>query len=309
MEKFNFFKKTEEGYSNSKKEVNDNLLIKIEDKALFVKENNIETFEDWSKKTFEEKISILIKLDAIPGNFDHFEDGYVENLKNKIKEDFNKNKENTTQELDRSYDFFMRVIQYPNYKEQSKLLYQKESKNFAEDMDGSELKKFYEYSEHKYPEELLNLKPEVLECLQKEAENDKRSDRFNYLLSPLESLKQNGVVKLSDWYNKSIDEKRKILSSSKYFMGGKYASSMGNKIQSVLKFGKDKYNAYLDQCFYSTIHRSSEVLYWKNQTINQEINKEELLGIARKNLEKKAEDKFNERVKELIKKINKENIN
>jgi hypothetical protein len=299
MEKFNFFKKSTENDFSTKKENKDNLLTNLEDKLSFLKENNIENFEDWSQKTTEEKISFLIKLNAIPGNFNHFEDGYVENLKDKIRGDLNKNKENTTKELDKDYDFFMRVIQYPSYEEQSKRLYPEESKNLADDMDGSELKKFYEYSEHRYPEELLNLKPEVLESLKKEAENNKRTDEFDYLLSPLESLKQNGVTKLSDWYNKSIDEKRKILSSSQHFMGGEHSSSMGSKIQNILKFGEDKYNNYLDQCFYSTIHRSPEVLYWKNQTINQEINKDKLLGIARRNLEKRAESKFNEQVKEL----------
>ena len=300
MEKFNFFKKTEKENPSSKKETNNNLLIKLEDKVSFVKENNIGNFEDWSKKTFEEKMSILIKLDAIPGNFDHFEDRYIENSKNKIKEDFNKNKENAIQKLDRCYDFFMRVIQYPNYKEQSKLLYPEESKNFADNRSGSELKKLYEYSEHKYPEELLNLKPEVLKCLEKE---NKKNEGIYNMLSILGSLKRNGVTRLSDWYNKKIDDKRKILSSSEYFMGGKNAISMGNKIQSILKFGKDKYEAYLDQCFYSTIYYLSEILYLQNQRINQILNKERLLEISIENLDKKAEGIFKEAENVFLKKV------
>ncbi|MCX6754537.1 MAG: hypothetical protein NTU81_01775 [Candidatus Nomurabacteria bacterium] len=298
MEKFNIFNKTEVDNSASKKETENNLSVKLEDKISFVKENNVETFEDWSQKTFEEKMSILVNLDAIPYNFDHFDNNYVENLKNKITEDFNKDNDNASLELDRNYDFFMRLIQYPNYIEKSKILYPGESKSLAEGMENSDFKKFYEYSEHKYPEELLNLKPEVIECLKKESENN---NKLIEILSPLDALKNNGIKNLSEWYNKSIDEKRKILQESPVFSGGKYKASLGNKIQTILKVGKDKYNAYLDQCFYSTMSSLSQAFYLENQTINQTLNKEQLYESLYKNYKVKISKEYENKINKLEK--------
>lgn len=268
MENFNFFKKKEivtginADTSKEVGKVNINNLSTLEGKRSFIEQNGIHSFEDWSKKTFDEKLSILSKLDAIPDNFNHFEKKYENELRKKVKDDFNKNNEAVAQELDKNFDFYMKVIGYSEYKGQSESL---------------------------YPEELLDIKPEELESLKKGG-NDS-----NYLLSPLDSLKKNGIANLSEWYGKSIDEKRKILMASPDFMGVDIEVKKG-KIPLTLLYGKEKYNAYLDQCFYSTIYRISEVLNLKNE--NDKWNNDEHLGKTRLNLEKMTDEKFKQKVAE-----------
>ena len=246
----------------------------MEDKYSFLKENNIHSFEDWSKKSFDEKLSILLKLDAIPDNFSHFEKNYLDTLKEQTEKDFSKDSDRIMQEVDKNFDFFMRVIKFPQYKEKFK---------------------------SSYPEELLNLNFELVSFLKKSG-NDS-----NYLLSPIDALKKNGVSNLSEWYKKSIDEKRKILMSSDDFMGVDVEVKKG-KIPLILQYGKERYTKYLDQCFYSTIYRISEVLNWENT--DDVINSEKLLDEARLNLEKRIEERFMQKVaesKEIIEK-NREKI-
>jgi len=292
IEKLNFFKRTE-------KKVENNPIL--ESKYLFIKENNITSFEDWSQKTFQEKLSILLKLDAIPYNFNHFEKDYDDKLQEKINNDFDKNNLETSLELDKSFDFFMRIIKYPGYVEQSKILYTEESKNLADNEEDLEYKKYYQYSEHKYPEELLDIKPDVLEAYRKERElEDSNQNKNDYIFSPLEALKNNGIKDLSEWYSKSIDEKRKILMSSGEFMGVDVEVKKG-KIPLTLQYGKEEYNKYLDQCFYSSMYRISEVSYLKNQWINEILNKDELLDKARQNLENQMELKFKQKSEEFEK--------
>lgn len=280
MEKFKFFKKAGDSAQQERGKESIKDLSTLEGKRACIEQNGIHSFEDWSKKSFEEKVSILSKLDAIPDNFNHFEKNADMGNSNRY------NKENPM-ELDRDFDFYMRVTQFPGYKEQSELLYPEESKNFT----GTE-------SEHKYPEDLLDIKPDVMESYKKQEERGEyKKGEHDYIFSPIDAIKSSGIKNLSEWYGKSIDEKRKILMSSQDFMGVDIEVKKG-KIPLILLYGKEKYNAYLDQCFYSTVYRISEVLSWQNQSIYEDINKDELLGKARLNLENKAEEKFKQKVME-----------
>lgn len=283
MENFNFLKKKEvvpsANVDTSKEASKDkiNNLSTLDGKRSFIEQNGIHSFEDWSKKTFDEKLSILSKLDAMPDNFNHFE-------KNTDISNFKQESIETIQELDRDFDFYMRVTQFPGYKEQTELLYQEESKNLAGE------------SEHKYPEEILDIKPDVLEAYNKQEERGEyKKGEHDYIFSPINALKNGGVKNLSEWYSKSIDEKRKILMSSPDFMGVDIEVKKG-KIPLTLLYGKEKYIGYLDQCFYSTIYRISEVLRWQNQSINEDINKDELLKKAKLNQERNIEEKFKQKV-------------
>lgn len=277
MEKFNFLNK-------EKKKSN---LSSLEDKMTFIKENGIQNFEDWSKKTFKEKMDILVKLDVIPNNFNHFRKNSESELTESFKKNFREDNEESLSELNRNFDFYMRMIKYPNYKEQSERLYP----------DDNHI--------HKYPEELLDIDSEVLNFFKKDSSQAGNKDDYSYILSPIDALKKGGIKDLSDWYKKTVDEKRKILMSGE-FMGVDIEVKSG-KIPLSIMYGKEKYNAYLDQCFLSTVYRASEVLRWKNQLVIE--LKENRLDKARQNLEKITEEKFLKRVtcaKEILAKNHKE---
>lgn len=280
MEKPSFLKKKEQGSS-------------LDAKVSYLKEKGLNSFEDWQKKTPEEKISILLDLNAVPYNFDFFHKKPNE-LKDKIISGFDNSE--TEKELDRNFDFFMRTIAYPGYQDKEQFLYPEETKNLAETTEDPKLKGYYQYSDHKYPEELLNLNPKVIECVKKQNPLEEREDIF----SPINALKTSGIKNLSEWYGKSIDEKRKILMSSDHFFGVDAEVRKG-KIPLILQYGKGKYDKYLDQCFYSTMYRTSEFLRWQNKWVNPTLNKEELLKNARQNLEKRMEDKFLQKQTEMEK--------
>lgn len=300
MEKFNFFRKEKsediKNIDQDKNKENIKDLNTLEGKFKYIERNDIITFEQWLKKSFDEKLSILSKLDAMPDNFNHFEKNYDNELQKKVKRDFDKDNQAVTQELDRNFDFFMRLIKYPGYIEQTKLLYPIESENLADTEDNPDYKKYYEYSDHKYPEELLDIKPDVLESFKKREERGehKKSDH-DYLFSPVEAIKNGGIKNLFDWYNKSIDEKRKILMSSRFFLGVDIEVEKG-KLPLILQFGRNNYIKYLDQCFYSTIYRISEVLRWQNQWINYNLNKDEIMNKCWLNQEEKLKNEFEHKI-------------
>ncbi len=259
-------------------------IYSLEDRINFIKTNNIESFEDWSKKSFTEKLYLVDNMGA-------------ETTSSELQ--FKNNPEQATLSVDRDYDLMMRILNIPEYKEQSTLLYPSETKDPKGEL--------YKYIDHKYPEELFNIDKEVLRFI--ERDHPQYAESFS---SAIDVLKSHGLKKTSDWYTKSSQEKKEILLNDCFMMG--YKPEIAKK--SILISAK-KYEKLLDDAYFSNIDFMSEYLLGTNKVVyalnyahdnkdemiirEEELNEKELYEAMDKSIRRNfPEIKNEDEIKELI---------
>ncbi len=268
-------KKIKERFSTKKEDKVDVLL----EKENFIVANNIETYENWQKKTYVEKVDLLDALGGLTFNSPDILKAEYQNTTEK------NNLEELDLYIDKKYDLLLRVLGVPTYKEQTKILYPKETtpiKLSLESDDKLDIEKNTQYSEHLYPEEIFSLSDDVVTYIKRE------SDGGRLILEPISLLKKHGINTLKDWYKKTTDEKREILKSN-YFSGAKdYIEKkpwgMTNK----------EYEDYLDSSYLATIKRITSSLLSSNRYVNMynfhHLNKEKIVNAEKDRIKKLKEE-------------------